>query len=376
LPKELHRVNASLSQLLLRTMTSPIAKTTRRLCDDIRSSWLKPALNDVLLQGVQGEPIGASKFILASRSEVFRKLLYEQTTDWSLVLPQGDGQDTTSTSQDQKQVLKIKYPSKVIKRFVHFCYTDEVELDTEEIAPESGNPNADTRTLNAGDSLVALLDAAHFYEVERLAEITLRRLVRLMTAVPAVACRVVTHFHGAEEKMSPDSLPLPGDYIIKALAAKVIQFRPHLALSAVSFEKYTKGDPSEICLLINGETAKQNESMCLAKLISWVKESPDRRLEAARKAVEALALEKVSPKVLAKMMEETCVLQETKALAAFRFQALQAADGKLKKTWEDEEKSQQERKQECVCVTFVQTGGGGRRLQRAMMRLHIATASI
>lgn len=82
------------------------------ITEDLQEAMNSEDLQDVRLVGSDGSSVGASKFVLAARSGVFRRMFF------------GSFQESSST-----EVTMDQYPTVVLEVLVRYCYTDVLELD-------------------------------------------------------------------------------------------------------------------------------------------------------------------------------------------------------------------------------------------------------
>jgi hypothetical protein len=146
-------------------------------------------LTDVTLEGQDGIPIPASRFVLAARSSVLKRMLY------------GNFREANSS-----RISLEDYDSVILEAIVEFCYRDEISKFRLYIH----------RTAASARRLVQLYKAADFLALMGLAKLVAQMAHNLMTRYPPLACAVYDEAD-MTTKVSRDAM-------------EMIQSRPYVTL--------------------------------------------------------------------------------------------------------------------------------------------------
>jgi hypothetical protein len=180
---------------------------------DIAATLADDRTQDVTLQSSDGQQIYANRYVLASRSPVFRNMFYGHFQESSVAV-------TAGSSLRPSPAITVNYGAAVVQHLVHYCYTDKLinEDQKEEQVPSPApkrarktcslkgssyhgvNSEQDNNSPNERDeNFSGLLDAANFYIMRGLARVAMREIVKQMGNDPTVACAVLCQFaHHAE----------------------------------------------------------------------------------------------------------------------------------------------------------------------------------
>lgn len=156
---------------------------------DLLAALQDEELTDVTLEGHDGVPIPACRFVLAARSTVLRRMLY--------------GSFLESSSN---RILLQDYDSVVLEAIVEYCYRNEISKFRLYIH----------RTAASARRLVQLYKAADYLALMGLARLVAQMAHNLTTRYPPLACAVYDEAD-LSSKVSHDAL-------------EMIQCRPYVTL--------------------------------------------------------------------------------------------------------------------------------------------------
>eukprot|EP00980_Cylindrotheca_fusiformis_P015961 scaffold4683_cov112-Cylindrotheca_fusiformis.AAC.2 len=117
---------------------------------DMLAAFEDETLHDIRLVGTDNMEIPCSKFVLATRSMIFKKMFF------------GDFKERNS------DLVSLNYCSTVLKVLVKYCYSDELDLDF--------ILDAESLTDNEAMLLVELRDAAKYFEIPEVANHIAKKL--------------------------------------------------------------------------------------------------------------------------------------------------------------------------------------------------------
>ena len=147
---------------------------------DLLQALYDDELIDIYLKGYDGLEIGASKFVLASRSSVLRRMLY------------GNFKEATST------VIEFnEYDSVIVEAIVEYCYYNKISKFRISIH----------RTSTSARKLVQLYKAADYLALGGLATLVVHMVHNLTTRYPPLACAVYDEAD-VDSKISKDALEM------------------------------------------------------------------------------------------------------------------------------------------------------------------------
>mmetsp|Transcript_8918 Transcript_8918/g.14858 ORF Transcript_8918/g.14858 Transcript_8918/m.14858 type:complete len:424 (-) Transcript_8918:22-1293(-) len=132
-------------------------KGETNLKDAIQRLLTDSRITDVELEGSDGVRLPGCKGLLAARSEVFERMLLGQF------------------SESNEAVVKVGYPGDVLKQVVRYCYTDELDLS-------SNNDNDDKKEFI--HQLLLLADAANYFELSLLRHNVIEKAKELLKEHP------------------------------------------------------------------------------------------------------------------------------------------------------------------------------------------------
>ncbi|KAL3938516.1 MAG: hypothetical protein SGARI_001712, partial [Bacillariaceae sp.] len=130
---------------------------------DLLSALNDDDLTDVTLEGRDGVPIPASRFVLASRSSVLKRMLY------------GNFREANSS-----RICLQEYDSVILEAVVEYCYRNEISKFRLYIH----------RTATSARRLVSLYKAADYLDLGGLARLVSQMAHNLTTRYPPLACAV------------------------------------------------------------------------------------------------------------------------------------------------------------------------------------------
>jgi len=110
---------------------------------DLRDAMDDEAFMDITLVGTDNAEVPCTKFVLATRSPIFKKMFFG------------------GFQEQQSDRAYLDYPSVILKILVKYCYSDEVDLDF--------ILEAECLTDQEAISLVQLRDAARYFELNDVA---------------------------------------------------------------------------------------------------------------------------------------------------------------------------------------------------------------
>jgi len=149
------------------SISSSEPKFPHQLIKDLKSIHGKKGVYDVKLKGTDGQVVPAVKAILSARSEVFRKMFFNEHKS----------KRTATTT------LHIKFETKIILALVEYCFTDDVEALDKEV-----NEAYFREVLN-------LLKAAQHFRLDDLVAKLYSWLVRMIQANAALTCTAFSEIH-------------------------------------------------------------------------------------------------------------------------------------------------------------------------------------
>mmetsp|Transcript_6424 Transcript_6424/g.9516 ORF Transcript_6424/g.9516 Transcript_6424/m.9516 type:complete len:448 (+) Transcript_6424:50-1393(+) len=143
------------------------AKQSATLISDLRVA--NAELSDINLKCADGINVATSRFILAARSRVFRRMLY--------------GNFAESKSNE----VPVMFPSTVVRPLVNYCISDEVVTTRTNFAQYHFNGGEEEEAA----VLCGIVNAAHYFELPGLEQIAADHLCTRMDERPPVACVVL-----------------------------------------------------------------------------------------------------------------------------------------------------------------------------------------
>ena len=206
-------------------------------------------LHDVLLEGVDGVLVGASRALLGARSVVFEKTLF------------GDFVEATST------VVKLGYPGNVVQALVEYIHTDTASI----LEVETGKVASLQDKFVHIKILVLVANAANYYNLSGLGQKVLHWFKSAFRSDAASAFALVAAFN-RDDPSAPSEL--------KALAFDVV--RSNIAgLDEKDAEKVGLVSASFMKEILEDSNVRADELQIFKMLQLWVSADKERTTIAA-----------------------------------------------------------------------------------------------
>ena len=305
---------------------SPVPSMTREVQVSLKDAFAKflteEKFMDVVLQGKDGEQVPANRCILASRSEVFRQMLFGSFKEASLA----------------ENVISIGYDGNILRAVVEYICTDSAEIFHK---TEQPNESGADSTVRCGDDetlmgmFVCVADAASYFHLPGLSHKVEEIASKFAQRRPPLAFVLL---QACLEK---------GPSIPPTFQEKVVSIiRSEEAADAV---ENACDDDNTLIASLSADTLEyilQDPKMewqeyQLYQLVSmWVygpKDDPEvgqLRVQTARdRLVQHIRFESIHPEYLTTDIATSGFVEDTQLYEAFKIQALAAAnsdDFKLK----------------------------------------------
>ena len=305
-------------------------------------------LHDVFLVAKDGDQIPASRFVLASRSPVLKRMLY------------GSFREAKSST-----ICMMGYESAILRGVVHYCQTSQMPVLE---GPEEQGGVKNTQATGDLESLVRqqvrLYQAADFLELDELGNLVHFEIRRLTGLYPGLACVVFDEVEDVGSRI--------GEY-----ARLMMEVRPYVSLGAgtrlianpvtTSSDAATGASPKKIdsdddsnesmggveCMraerlqiLLQSENLMCGELFLFQMLRQWydhkitylgnnVNESTEYEkeasslLEATQNCAKCLNMENIEPSALLQIVQPCPFIHPTFMYEAFAKQALRASQQRV-----------------------------------------------
>jgi len=251
--------------------------------EDLKSVQDDEDLNDITLITSDNENVRASRYVLAMRSKVFRKMLF--------------GKFRESKAAE----INIDFPAHVVRNLVDYCFSNEVS----EVKNLWNKKKIEPGVIY---ELLDLLQAAHFFEMEGLQCDVEGTIGYLMTEHSEQIIKVACSVPNDDGELSN----------LFRLTQCLLQSDLERLLTMELLEDIS---PRDIHKVINMTTSHGNEEYCLLRLEEWATKS-DEHKSAAKKVVGALRLENLYPVSFARLYDEGSLISDSLAFRIFRAQAI------------------------------------------------------
>ena len=274
-----------------------------RVAQDLAQAAARRDVYDVTLVGCDDDdvPVPASRFVLAARSPVLRRMLY------------GPFQEAKTNS-----VRLLAYSSAILQAVVEFCSCGGVDefLQTQR---SLHNKEASVR------QWVQLELAADYFELPELQDLAEHRTRILMTQYPALACAVF------------DEAILESD--LSNCAWQIMALRPYVALDRGNsndddnnigggLECMLKGD--RVLELARNPHIAAGELFLFQMLLRWFQAAPASRKTVARECMLHIQLENIEPRELLAASIQSCpFVNKERIFTAVAKQALLASQNRI-----------------------------------------------
>ena len=286
----------------------------------IQSLLSDESISDFKLEGNDGSVI-ANKAMLAARSPVFRKLLFEKGTKET-----EEHDDEVKNTRDGK--LKVDYSSQVMKAIVEYIYTDNAT-----VLEGDDNNNKDIKSLVP--TIVALVDAATYFQLPKLCSKAEDYVTTLLSQNPLIAIPIMVACRAHGTAVS----------VVEGLCHNKIRSSPRVFLQTNTSEEYHlkmlsmkqiesllqdglfEGDELTLFFILQAwaEKGTNNETFGDGKEEEKKEEiSTTSRSDNARELAKHIQFEKVDPVELAELVSPSRLVPMEQLSRAYEAQALMA----------------------------------------------------
>lgn len=236
---------------------------------------------DVLLKSADKQTIKANGCILGSKSPVFYNILYK----------------IGNSTKAQQSGVTLHYTGAVVNSILDYIYTETV--------PALYDPC----TLDLLQSNLELLEAADYFQLRGLADMTLEWCLRVIPQHPELASACL------------DTCKAPQADQIEKLAMHVIRF--HLEATLKSDTLVQAMTPQVLERIVKDSSIEASEYQIFCLIKQWSGGTPD-RLAIATRLSNHLQLEHMDPADLASTVATSGLIPQERLLEAFKSQALEA----------------------------------------------------
>jgi hypothetical protein len=278
----------------------------------MRNLLMDEDLSDLSLIAIDGEVVRSSRCILASRSKVFRGMLY------------GDFSEATSSS------ITLGYKREILKALVEYIYTDDCELFHE--------CNVELARL-----VVRLADAANYFDLPGLSQKAKGLACYMMRGQPSLACVFLAECNvvgdvtsGIEGKarqtirLNAYALLSPG----KTQGQAILSLSPTLLETIIRDQKIEADEYTMFRILdawsnatddeMSHNNRKSGETLDMGTERREAARQTTERREAARQMTNHLRLDHIAPHDLSTTVTSSGLVTSEQLLEAYKLQALDA----------------------------------------------------
>lgn len=295
---------------------------------DLLAALEDEELHDTTIIASDGTPIKASRFVLAARSLVWKKMLY------------GPFLESTSST------VSLAYTAEVLQGALEYCATNEIIkfAETQYLLPHQ-QPNDESLlssstlslsrsssfrvtggcpiTVNATRKLVQLAKLGDFLGLTGLMKKTEKLVRSIVMRYPALACPIY-------DEASPES-------DVQLVALHMIECRPYVSL--VPSEQHGPGgveclSPGNLIEIVRNPNIKTGEIFLFEILLRWVDAATDcsspsdtrvDRRQTAKECARYLELDNIEPKQLLGAVKKSGLVETDRIQEAITLQALRAS---------------------------------------------------
>ena len=260
------------------------------------------ALNDFSLEGSDGKRVRANRYVLASRSTVFHRMLV------------GGFSEATS------EVVRVEYPGDVLRAIVEYVHTDSADIRKKATEGEAENGSDPSQGFQQIRNLVSLTAAATYFDLPGLCQKIQENLTLSLNESPVLAYATLEacRQEGPSEPAEVADLALS---IIRSGGASVVTPGDVTCLSPALVEE-----------ILQDTNTVMDESQLFRFLQVWVEaetfsvENNSDRRTMAKDMVKNIRLEKIDPKMLSTVVETSGLVTHEQLLNAYKAQALVAQE--------------------------------------------------
>lgn len=257
-------------------------------------------LSDILLQGNDGEKVAANRCILACRSDVFKRMLFN-----------------TSSSGTSHDILRVNYDGDVVQALVDYIYTDDADILT--AAAESMSCNA-----ALAKTLVFLTDAALHFGLPGLVRKTEEVGCQLMEENNHLACSFMETCRNIGSRLNSSCLLEKALQIIRANPTSILNNEGLASLGSAVLEEIVSDndiEADELSLFYLIKAWYDSYCNSIMKPDNMRKES---RRTVAAKLAEHIRYENIDPNLLTSAVSSSGLVPEKRLNEAYKAQALRA----------------------------------------------------
>jgi hypothetical protein len=255
-------------------------------------------LSDLLLVGTDGVAVRSNRCMLASRSKVFRGMLY------------GDFSESSSSS------VSLGYKGDVLQAVVEYIYTDKCELFNE-------------CNVELARTVVCLAEAANYFDLPKLSQKAKDLACSMIREQPSLACVFLDEYSGVGGVTSG----------IEEYARQTIRSNPSALLDEST--AIWSLSPALLDTIIQDKNIAANEYTLFRILEAWANAADDEmsnnnsgepldaaesqrieRSEAAKQMTHHLRLERIDPHYLSTTVASSGLVTHDQLFEAYTLQAL------------------------------------------------------
>jgi hypothetical protein len=278
---------------------NPLSQESEITRDEaIQNLLMDEELSDLLLVGTDGVAVRSNRCMLASRSKVFRRMLY------------GDFSEASSTS------ISLDYKGEVVQAVVEYIYTDKCEIFNE-------------CNVELARTVVCLAEAANFFDLPKLSQKAKDLARSMIREQPSLACVILGEYSGVGGVISE----------IEEYARQAIRSNPSALLDQST--AIWSMSPALLETIIQDKHISANEYTLFRILEAWTNATDDHmsnsksgepldaaesqriaRREAAKQMTRHLRLERIDPHHLCTTVTSSGLVTQDQLLEAYKSQAL------------------------------------------------------
>jgi hypothetical protein len=264
----------------------------------IRNLLMDEDLSDLLLVGTDGVAVRSNRCMLASRSKVFRGMLY------------GDFSEASSSS------VSLGYKGKILQTVVEYIYTDKCEILNE-------------CNIELARTVVSLADAANYFDLPKLSQKAKVLACSKIREQPSLACVLLDEYSGVGGVTSE----------IEEYARQTIRSHPSILLDQST--AISSLSPALLETIIQDKKIDANEHTLFRILECWANADDDEmsnsmsgepldaaesqhieRREAAKQMTHHIRLERIDPNHLSTTVTSSGLATRDQLFEAYKLQAL------------------------------------------------------
>ena len=273
----------------------------------ITNIWEKESFHDVTLKGSDGLTVGASRHVLAARSEVFEKMLLSDFKEAS------------------ENVIEIGFDGEILKSVAEFIYTDKASM-LDRLFKEEADDDAEHELANISLAL-KLMEAAAYFELPGLYRLVSAATKKFLDAWPGRSF-LVLEACSKQGPSAPSGVKAHALAIVRSNKACVEKATAVALLSPPTLEEILRDKDTLmeeyyffqiLDIWVNSESLEDDADAGLRS------NCRDDRRSIAAQMIKHINLESIDPKHLSTTVTSSGYVTSEQLLEAFKSQALSLA---------------------------------------------------